>query len=138
MTKKVYNRSGGVNFGSGNVTVGGDVVGRDKITTTNTGLSGEDVANLFASIYQQIDAKPNLPPRDKEDLKADVRDVEAETAKVAQGQKADESFLERRLRSIKRMAPDILDVIASTFASPSLGAAAVIRKVVDRVKQEAA
>lgn len=131
------NRSGGVNFGKGNVTVGGDVVGRDKITTTNTGLSGEDVARLFASIYQQIDAKPELRPRDKDDLKADVKDVEAETAKVAQGEKADESFLERRLRSIARMAPDILDVMANTFASPALGAATVIRKVIDRVKQEA-
>ena len=138
MSDEGGNRSGGVNFGSGNVTIGGDVVGRDKITTTNTGLSGEEIARLFASIYQQIETKPNLPPRDKDDLKADVKDVEAETAKVAQGQKADESFLERRLRSIKRMAPDILDVIASTFASPALGAATVIRKVVDRVKQEAA
>lgn len=138
--KQVINRSGGVdiNASGGSVNITADVVGRDKITTTNTGLSGEEIAKLFASIYQQIDTKPDLPPRDKDDLKADVKDVEDETAKVAKGQQPDESFLERRLRSIKRMAPDILDVIVSTFASPSLGAAAVIRKIVDRVKQETA
>jgi hypothetical protein len=169
MSDEGGNRSGGVNFGKGNITVGGDVVGRDKVTKTTqnintgggayvggdvnvsgggkfvgrddrsqTGLSADDVSKLFASIYQQIDAKSNLRPGDKEDLKADVKDVEAETAKVAQGQKADESFLERRLRSIARMAPDILDVIANTFANPTLGVATVIRKVIDRVKQEAA
>jgi len=165
MSDEDDNRSGGVKFGNGNVTIGGSVAGGDMHVTTGggdviygnkttvntgggkyvgrddnsqTGLSAEDVAKLFGSIYQQIDAKPNLPSRDKEDLKADVKDVEAETTKVAQGQKADESFLERRLRSIKRMAPDILDVIASTFASPTLGAATVIRKVIDRVKQEVA
>jgi hypothetical protein len=182
MSDEDEDRSGGVKFGSGKVTIGGDVVGRDKITTntvntgggdvvqgskttvntgggayvggdvnvsggskfvgrddqSQTGLSGEDVAKLFASIYQQIDAKSNLPPRDREDLRADVKDVEAETAKVAQGQTADESFLERRLRSIKRMAPDILEVMANTFANPTLGVATVIRKVIDRVKQEAA
>jgi CHAT domain-containing protein len=138
MSDEDGNRSGGVNFGSsGNITIGGDVVGRDKITTTNTGLSGAEIADLFKSIYQQVEAKSNLSSRDKEDLKADVKDVEAETAKVARGQKPDESFLERRLRSIKRMAPDILDVIAGTFASPTLGAATVIRKIVDRVKQKA-
>jgi hypothetical protein len=138
MSDEDGNRSGGVNFGSsGNITIGGDVVGRDKITSTNTGLSGAEIADLFKSIYQQIDGKSSLPLRDKEDLKADVKDVEAETAKVARGQKPDESFLERRLRSIKRMAPDILDVISGTFASPTLGAATVIRKIVDRVKQEA-
>jgi CHAT domain-containing protein len=178
MSDEDDDRSGGVRFGSGNVTIGGNVAGRDlhvntgggdvvhgNQTTVNTGggayvggdvnvsgsgkfvgrddqsqtgLSAEDVAKLFASIYQQIDAKPNLKPADKEDLKADVKDVEAATAKVAQGEKADESFLERRLRSIARMAPDILDVIASTIANPALGAATVIRKIVDKVKQEAA
>jgi hypothetical protein len=169
MSDKDDDRSGGVRFGSGNVTIGGDVVGRDKIAKTTqtistgggayvggnvnvsgggkfvgrddqaqTGLTAEDLARLFTPIYQQIDARPTLPPRDKEDLKADVKDVEAETAKVVQGQQADENFLERRLRSIRRLAPDILDVIASTFASPTLGAATVIRKVIDRVKREAA
>jgi hypothetical protein len=129
--------SGGITIKSRNVKIGGDSVTGDKITTTNTGLSGAEIADLFKSIYLQIDGKSSLPLRDKEDLKADVKDVEAETAKVARGQKPDESFLERRLRSIKRMAPDILDVIAGTFASPTLGAATVIRKIVDRVKQEA-
>ncbi|HSD84856.1 MAG TPA: CHAT domain-containing protein [Anaerolineae bacterium] len=124
---------GGVTIKGKNVKIGGDSITGDKILTTG---SSADIASLFATIYRQIDAYPDLKPRDKEDLKADVKDVEAETTKVAQGQKADESFLERRLRSIARMAPDILDVMATTFASPALGAATIIRKVIARVRQE--
>ncbi len=58
---------------------------------------------------------PNLisTPPDKEDLKAEVQDLQTE---VAKGEEANESFLERRLRNIKRMAPDILETIATTFA----------------------
>lgn len=135
-SKTVIDTGGGAYVG-GNVNVGGGTfVGRDNYSST--GLSGEDIAKLFAAIYQRIDAKPDLRSRDKEDLKADVKDVESETAKVAQGQKLDESFLERRLRSIARMAPDILDVMLNTFANPALGAATVIRKVIARVKQETA
>jgi hypothetical protein len=150
-------RSGGVNIGS-NAKISGDVTGRDKKTVVNTGggayvggnvsvsgggkfvgrddnsttgLSAKEVAQLFDSIYQKIDAKPDLKPSDKEDLKADVQDVQAE---VAKGEEADESFLERRLRSIKRMAPDILETIAATLADPKAGLALVIRKVMAKAQ----
>jgi CHAT domain-containing protein len=166
MSEKSRNRSGGVNFGSGNVTINGDVVGRDKKVKTETnintgggayvggdvnvsgsgkfigrddqsqtGLSGDEVAKLFASIYQQIDARTDLKPADKKYVKADVQDVEAE---VAKGDQADESTLERRLHNILRMAPDIMDVIANTLVSPTLGAAAILRRVIAKVKQEGA
>jgi hypothetical protein len=175
MSDEDDDRSGGVKFGSGNVTIGGNVAGRDMHVNTGggdvvhgnkttvdtgggayvggdvnvsgggkfvgrddqsqTGLSGEDVAKLFASIYQQIDTKTDLKPNDKKYVKADVQDVEVE---VAKGDQADESILERRLSNVLRMAPDILDVIASTLVNPALGAATILRKVIAKVKQEAA
>jgi hypothetical protein len=125
--------TGGGAYVGGNVSVdhGGKFVGRDDNSTT--GLSGDEVAKLFASIYQKIDARPNTPPQDKEDLKSEVTDLQAE---VAKGAEANETFLERRLRNIKRMAPDILEVVVSSFANPALGLATAVRKVMNKAKTE--
>jgi hypothetical protein len=166
MTDSSQNRSGGINFGNNaKVTVKGDMVGGDKnvtsTTTVNTGggayiggnvnvsggskfvgrddqsttgMSAADIQQVFAPIYQQLDAKRDLDPQDKEDLKTDVQDVQAE---ITSGDEANEKALSRSLRNIKRMAPDILDVIVTTFASPTAGVATVIRKVMEKAKAEA-
>ena len=148
------NRSGGISFGNNaKVTVKGDMVSGDKnVTNVNTGggayvggggkfvgrddqsvtgMTAPDIEKFFAPIYQQIDAQRDLDPQDKEDLKSDVQDVQNE---IENGDDADEKALARALRHIKRMAPDILDVIVTTFANPSAGAATVIRKVVEQAK----
>jgi len=64
-------------------------------------------------------------------LKAEVQDVEAE---VAKGEAANVGFVERRLRNLKRMAPDILDVVVNTLGNPTLGVATAIRKVLEKAK----
>ena len=138
---------GGVNIkGSKNVKIGGDSVTGDKITTTGgskyvggddnsvTGWTAKDVENFFVRVTQKIDAKPDLAAPDKEDLKAEVQDLQIE---VAKGEEANESFLERRLRNIKRMAPDILETIATILADPKAGLAMVIRKVMIKAKASA-
>ncbi len=134
---------GGITIKSKNVKISGDSIIGDKIITTDgskyvgrddksvVGWSAKDIENFFKSITQQIDAKRDLDPQDKQDLKSDVKDVQDE---VAKGEKADESFLDRRLRSIKRMAPDILETIAATLANPQLGLATVIRKVMQKAQ----
>jgi hypothetical protein len=163
MSDKSKNRSGGVNIG-GNPIIKGDVIGRDKKvkTTKNintgggtyvggnmkvdrgskfvgrddnstTGLAGAEIAKLFESIYRQIDTRPDTAPQDKEDLKAEVTDLQTE---VAKGDDADKTFLDRKLRNIKRMAPDILEVVVNSFANPALGLATVVRKVMAKAKAE--
>ena len=129
---KSVNTGGGAYVG-GNVSVdhGGKFVGRDDNSTT--GLSGEEIAKLFKSVYQQIEQRPDTPPQDKADLKAEVEDVEAE---VAKGEEANTTFLERRLRNLKRMAPDILEVVVNALGNPTLGVATAIRKVLARAKAE--
>jgi hypothetical protein len=157
MAEESKDRSRGVSIGNagGNISIGGSVAGRDMNTKVGgnvisgdnvvisggkyvggddnsvTGWSAQDVENFFAKLSQKIDAKPELAPADKADLKAEVQDLQAE---VAKGEEANESFLERRLRNIKRMAPDILDTIATTLASPQAGLAMVIRKVMIKAK----
>ncbi len=127
-------QTGGGAYIGGSVSVDGNskFVGRDDNSTS--GASAEQIAQLFQAIYKQIDQKSDLKPEDKQDLHADVHDVQTE---VAKGDQADESFLERRLRNIQRMAPDILDVIVTTFADPALGLATVVQKVAATAKAEA-
>ncbi len=154
-------RSGGVDVSGGDVHAGGDVVGRDKVTSatqhintgggafvvggvntgggkfvgrddySTTGLTGDEVARLFESIYARIDARPNTSDADKADLKADVQEVQAEAAK---GEQANEGFLARRLRNIGRMAPDILEVVLATLANPAVGLGMVGKKIAERAK----
>ncbi len=129
---------------------GGDFVGRDKVTVTGdsnvvgdqnvvtvTQTSSVDLAQLqalFEAWRQDVARRPDLPPVVKEDVQAELKEVEAELGK---GEKADESFLMRRLRTIGRMAPDILDVMVTTFANPLAGLGKVAQKIAERAKAEA-
>jgi hypothetical protein len=133
------------------IKAGGDVVGRDK----NTSASGEgfaisgnvtgskiinskvsnasNVSNFFLPIYRAVEDS-QLTPVEKNDLKAEIADVETE---IEKGDAADESFLTRRLHSIERMAPDILDVILTTFANPVAGLGMIAKKVAEKMRAEA-
>jgi len=125
--------TGGGAYVGGKVSVeGGDFVGRDQVKTV--GLSGPDVAELFKPIYAAIEARPDTPLEDQADMKAEVEEVQAE---VAKGEEADEGFLARRLRNLKRMAPDILEVALATLADPAAGLGTVASKVATRMKAEA-
>jgi hypothetical protein len=132
-TRTVINTGGGAYVG-GNVNVGGGkFVGRDDYS--QTGLSGDEIGRLFASIYQRIDARPADPNVPKADIKETVEVIEAQ---VKQGDNADERMLAASLKSLKYMAKDILEVVATTFADPKLGVALVIRKVMQKAKEQAA
>jgi hypothetical protein len=130
--KKKIDTGGGAYVGGSVNTSGGKFVGRDDFSTT--GASANELAQAFEKIYAAIEARPNTSARDKADLKAELKEAQTEAAK---GEQASEDFLSRRLRNIQRMAPDILDVMTSTLASPALGAAAIIRKVAAKAKEQA-
>jgi CHAT domain-containing protein len=124
------NTGGGAYIG-GSVTLGSGskFVGRDDHSTT--GLSGDEVSKLFASIYHQIDMRPDDPKVPRADIKEAVEVIEAQ---VKQGENADEKTLGLRLKSLKLMAKDILDVVVATFTDPRLGIATVLRKVLEKAK----
>ncbi len=103
---------GGVNIKGKNVTVGGDIVGRDKITTTTTttGMSAEDFNKIFDNIYKRIEALP--PQVDKADVRDAVDTIKAEAKKEAvEGGKPDEKMVKLSANSLINMAPDILEVV---------------------------
>jgi len=120
--------TGGGAFVGGSVTAGGDFVGRDKVTI-QMAASAADAD--FRKLEQAIEARPDTPPEDKADLHAAVQDMHTEAAKGAQ---ADQGFIERQLRIIGRMAPDILEVAVATFANPGVGLALVAKKITEKAQ----
>lgn len=131
-----------VNIG-GNVSAGRDFIGRDKkVSVAEGGINVEgsvEINNqaamqkeLFENILQQIEQRPNTPPEDTDDLKANVQEFKAEADK---GEQADESFLARRLRNIERIAPDIGEVLVATIANPTAGFALIVKKVAERASK---
>ena len=132
---------GGVNVSGKNVSVGGDIVGRDKITTTTTTTTGIDAAALvellkaFKDINRQIDTRKEDPTVDKEELKETVKKVEEE---VKKGEEANPTKVERWLKFLGDMAPDILQVTAATLANPVMGLSLAIQKIAEKAQSQAA
>jgi len=132
-------RSGGVNIRGSKVDVGGDIVGRDKVTTTTTyGLSGGELAELvrqFAQINQKIDARPEDPNVDKSELKETVQKIEEE---VKKGEEANPAKVERWIKFLAGMADDIFQVTAATLVNPVAGVAKAIQLVAKKASEERA
>lgn len=127
-----YTSEGGMFLGD--VQAGGDVAGGDMTKTYTQNPDPEAIASAFSKIYAQVAQKPDLAPQDKADVQEKLQEVEAELKK---GEDANESFIQSRLRNIQRMAPDILDVVLTTFANPVLGMGMVAKKVAGKMKAEA-
>lgn len=133
--KQTTVRVGNISDVSGTVNVAGG-----NITThhTTTGLSAAEIGQLFDQVYTRIEARPGTSAADKEDLKAEVKEIQITITEAAQKNKElDEGFLSRRFRNIARMAPDIVDVIAATLANPLAGLGAIVKRIAHKAKEEA-
>ena len=147
-------KSKGVHISGRNVTIGGDVVNGDKITTGNvhgTGIAlgrgaraavtqtsgSPDLAALLAQWQTQmeakIDAQPSISADDKKDLKEQVGKIQTEAAK---GDQADPSRLEKLINTLAVMGQDIFDVAVTTLVNPLGGIGLVLKKVGDKAKLE--
>jgi hypothetical protein len=129
--------TGGGAYVEGGVTVsGGDFVGRDQVVYGDKvhGVAGDELAKLFAGVYQQIEERPKDPDVGKEELVETVQKIEVEAAK---GEGANPSKVERWLKFLGSMAPDILEVAAAALANPMAGVATAIRKIAEKAKAEA-
>jgi len=142
MSKKPVSQSGGVNIsGHGNVNIDGDVVGRDKITSTVTSTSGVDSAQLvellkqFAAIQRQVEARPEDPNVDKGEIKDTVKKIEDE---VKKGSGANPSKVERWLMNLGAMSDDIFQVTVASLTNPLLGVAKTVQLIAQKAKEEKA
>jgi hypothetical protein len=111
----------------------GIAIGRGAQATVTHGLAGEDVAQLFATIHQQIKARADNPDIDKEEITETVQKIEQENAK---GEQANPSKVERWLRNLASMAPDIFELTVECLKSPLAGISSVVRKIAERAKIE--
>jgi hypothetical protein len=119
-----------VSGGNRSVVIGGDV----KHSAIVTGdYNRVDSAYKFSAIFPQIETLPNLTTADKSDLKSELRTFEDEDKK---GPESNEGFLAQRLRNIKRIAPDILEVAVATIANPAAGFGTIAKKVAEKMKNE--
>lgn len=131
-------------------TAGGDFVGRDmnKVgsvsnstfavgsgsqATSSQGVSGQDLAALFGSVYRLIESRPEKPDVDRDELQETVRRIEAEAGK---GEEGNPDKVRRWLKSLADVAPDILKVTVSTLTNPVAGVASAIASVAERVLSE--
>jgi len=70
---------------SGNVTVAGE-----SITTHHavTGLSAAEITQLFNRLYEDINARAELPRADKEDIKAELKEIQLTVPKLPRKMKS--------------------------------------------------
>lgn len=124
---------------SGDKTITGNVSNSTVATgsgvqgSSSQGVSGKELAPLFDLVYRRIESRPQKPEVDKEELKELVSRIQAEAGK---GDEANPAKLQRWLRTLADVAPDILEVTISSLINPAAGVASAIRTVAERVWQE--
>jgi hypothetical protein len=116
-------------------TAGGDIVGRDKITTGGDPSTAATLAEAFARIDSLIAARAEDPAVEKAEIKETVGRIAAETEK---GEAASPPKLERLLLTLGGMADDIFKVTAACLTNPALGVATTIRLIAQKAQAERA
>src|SRR5439155_7281130 len=85
-------QSGGLNISGGNVTVGGDIVGRDKITGTQ--ISRNQLDAIFRPLEEAAGQQPQAAQK-----------VEALKNEAAKGKKADDGVMAKLVKGIVSLVP---------------------------------
>ena len=131
-TPKQNIKTEGGAFIGGNVSMGdkSKFVGRDD--NTKYGFNDNHVNSLFDDLFKVIERHSKLSNEEKADIRSEIEELRQELSKK---DKANESFLMRRLRNIGRMAPDILEVTVATITNPISGFGVIAKKVAAKAKE---
>jgi hypothetical protein len=108
-------QSGGVNISGSVGSVGGDIVGRDKIANT---WSQQAADAAFQPLLDSIGA---APPEVKADAEHKLATLKQEAAK---GKDANDSMVARLVEGLVELVPGAASAVVSAFATPILGAIA--------------
>jgi len=108
----------------------GVIKGRSDIH--HKGMNAKEAARLFDDLFSAIERHSKLSREEKVDLRTEIEELRQELSKK---DKANESFLMRRLRNIGRMAPDILKVTLATIINPVLGYEVIANKIAEKAKK---
>lgn len=125
----------GLNAGNGSVVIGGSVERSNIVVGDNNVVSNQSIhlAPLFETIYQVVEKQQELAPAEKEDVKAELQEIQT----ALEESHPDETFIVRRFRNIKRMAPEIVEVAFETLKNPVGGVAEVIKRISKKMAEEA-
>ena len=123
---------------STNVSAGGDVVGGDK-TTTITSTRGDSaqiqLEAALAQWWQELQAIINKLA-DEDDREYVEKTANKMVTEAKKGVEANPEKVEGFLNKISNMAPDILEVTATTLQNPFKGVGLVLEKINNRIKLE--
>lgn len=117
---------GGINI-TGNATIKSrTIAGRDNVVknTTNINLS-------FTPVFDALSKNKTIAPKAKKVVEQTVKEIEKE---VSKGENAKVSYIQQRLENIKKMAPDIADVVLATLTNPATGIGLALQKVLHKMK----
>ena len=125
---KTPRQSGGVNISGGNVTVGGDIVGRDKIVGTE--ISSVQLEQLFRPLAEAVH---NAPPAVQQEAAQKVEDLKKEAAK---GKSATDGVMAKLVEGIVGLVPGAVSAIAGAFGTPLLAGIAgpATKYVLDKIQ----
>ena len=126
--KKARGQSGGVNISGGSVTVGGDIVGRDKIFGTE--ISKAQLDQVFRPLTEAVRTAPHEMQQEA------AQKVEALKNEAAKGKSASDSVMAKLVEGIVELVPGAVGAVVSAFATPILGGLAgpVTKFVLDKVQ----
>lgn len=133
--KNKKNKKNGLSAGNGSVVIGGNVQGSNIVVGDHNTISNQsiNIAPLFQTIYHFVETHPKLQPEKKQDVKDELQEIQT----ALEEPKPDESFITRRFRNIKRMAPEIVEVAFETLKNPIGGVAEVIKRISKKMAEDA-
>lgn len=127
----------GVSAGDNSIVIGGNVTGSNIVMGNNNKVSNSTttvkISVMFDEIQKKLSSDQTIPLVDKKEVQADLKEMQVELEK----DEPDESFLARRYRNLKKMAPDIAAVAMETLKNPLGGVAEIITRVAKKVSEEA-
>jgi hypothetical protein len=105
-------QSGGVNISGKVGSVGGDIVGRDKIT------GAPSAAALDDALRPLVEAVKSAPAEARPEAEAKLAALKQEAAK---GEKADDGIMAKLVDGLVGLVPAAASAVVSAFATPILG-----------------
>lgn len=109
----------------------GIAIGRKAVASSRQGVTADEMAELFEGIYRAIEGRSPDADVDKDEIKETVKKIENEAER---GEEANPNKIERWLKTLETMAPDIFEVAVATWANPVAGLGLVLKKVAEKVK----
>ncbi len=128
------NKKNGISAGDNSIVIGGSVQGSNIVVGNNNKASNQtiNITLLFDEIYKKLDEKKDIKTDDRSDVRAELQEIQI----ALKQPKPDETFLARRFRNVKRMAPDIAEVAFETLKNPMGGVAEVIKRIVKKATED--